>query len=1038
MARSVETTFTANVSGYLAGVSKMQASTVSLAQSAGKSMQANAAGWDKISNAAAVGSVAIAAGIGLAVKRFADFDQAMSAVAANSGAVGAELASLRSIAVEFGATTQFSATEAAQGINELAKAGVATADIMGGGLKGALDLAAAGQIGVADAAEATASALNQFGLEGGKAGHVADLLSNAANAAQGSVGDMSAALGQAGVAANAAGLNIDETTTLLALFAKAGMTGSDAGTSLKTMMQRLAAPTAEAAAELDRLGISAYDSQGQFIGAEKVLGLLSTQTENMSTQARAAAFSTIFGSDAIRAASIAAEAGASGYAAMNEEVTRFGGAAEQAAALTDNLKGDMERLGGAFDSVLISSGSGANGALRSLTQGLTGLVEVIGRVPGPVLLAGAGLAAMALAVPKGIRSYQEMTSTLSSVGLSMDNIAAKSPRAGAALSGVGKAAGVAGKAFAALAVASVAASVLTDDSTTVGVQQLTNDLLDAADAVGAFDGVVKNNAAEMGNFQSNLSSTGDVLRATFDPGFMDTFTRKGDTFLRTITLGMLDMTTTTDDAAARLGELDAVLSGLVAGGSADEATRVFDQFAAAAQAQGISVDELKTKLPGYSEALAAAARESAGLSTEVDAVAAAAEASAEAITGAVDAIKEFGSAASASRSAESEFQAAIDDASASIKENGETLDLRTEKGRANDDALRTLAATTIAATAETFNLSGSMDAATAKMDEGRKAFIKAAEAAGLSADGAAALADQLGLIPEQTTAVIEQTGAVEATAEVAGLRDTIFRLDGKVVTVKEEGADPSKGRVIKLDGSIFGLKGKTVEVKEIGANAAGERVVSFKGKIFVLKGKTVAVTETGANASAARVEGLRSRIAGLQSKTVRVNVMTAYSTTGSVYRSQVPNADGGLHVKAGGSLVKAYADGGFHFDTSLRDMQPQIIPSHAARGGLLVAEEGAGPWEGFVSGHPAKRPRSRAITQDIAGRLGGEVTWHTALADGAVLSRGAAYRGDSAGRAGVVVNIDGALDPVAVGAQVERVLQDYTSVTGRPLQVVTR
>ncbi|HQV84241.1 MAG TPA: phage tail tape measure protein, partial [Ornithinibacter sp.] len=257
MARSVETTFTANVSGYLAGVSKMQASTVSLAQSAGKSMQANAAGWDKISNAAAVGSVAIAAGIGLAVKRFADFDQAMSAVAANSGAVGAELASLRSIAVEFGATTQFSATEAAQGINELAKAGVATADIMGGGLKGALDLAAAGQIGVADAAEATASALNQFGLEGGKAGHVADLLSNAANAAQGSVGDMSAALGQAGVAANAAGLNIDETTTLLALFAKAGMTGSDAGTSLKTMMQRLAAPTAEAAAELDRLGISA-------------------------------------------------------------------------------------------------------------------------------------------------------------------------------------------------------------------------------------------------------------------------------------------------------------------------------------------------------------------------------------------------------------------------------------------------------------------------------------------------------------------------------------------------------------------------------------------------------------------------------------------------------------------------------------------------------------------------------------------------------------------------------------------------------------
>lgn len=962
MARSVETTFTANVSGYLAGVSKMQASTVSLAQSAGKSMQANAAGWDKISNAAAVGSVAIAAGIGLAVKRFADFDQAMSAVAANSGAVGAELASLRSIAVEFGATTQFSATEAAQGINELAKAGVATADIMGGGLKGALDLAAAGQIGVADAAEATASALNQFGLEGGKAGHVADLLSNAANAAQGSVGDMSAALGQAGVAANAAGLNIDETTTLLALFAKAGMTGSDAGTSLKTMMQRLAAPTAEAAAELDRLGISAYDSQGNFRGAEVVLGELSTQTANMSKEARAAAFNTIFGSDAIRAASIAAEAGASGYAAMNEEVTRFGGAAEQAAALTDNLKGDMERLGGAFDSVLISSGSGANGALRSLTQGLTGLVEVIGRVPGPVLLAGAGLAAMALAVPKGIRSYQEMTSTLSSVGLSMDNIAAKSPRAGAALSGVGKAAGVAGKAFAALAVASVAASVLTDDSTTVGVQQLTNDLLDAADAVGAFDGVVKNNAAEMGNFQSNLSSTGDVLRATFDPGFMDTFTRKGDTFLRTITLGMLDMTTTTDDAAARLGDLDAVLSGLVSGGNAAEADKLFAQFAAAAKESGVSVEDLKSKLPGYTESLAAAGNAARGTASAADDLAESTYTSAKAARDAADGtatwaeeLDQINSPILDARDAARQFEQAVDDASGALKDNGETLDIGTEKGRKNQAAL----------------------------------------------DGVARAAlDQIGAMQANGASQKQLQGTLDTS------RDRLYAV-GRSFGMSETEARQYAEQVLKTPAAVS----TTITAK---TEAAKAQVAAFQSQINRLRGNTVTITT--------------------RYVTVGTRPTGGRSTAGGI----VKDADGGMHVKSGMGLVKAYADGGFHFDTSLRDLQPQIIPSQAARGGLLVAEEGAGPWEGFVSGHPAKRPRSRAITQDIAGRLGGEVTWHTALADGAVLSRGAAYRGDSAGRAGVVVNIDGALDPVAVGAQFERVLQQYTSVTGRPLQVMTR
>ena len=964
------------------------------------------------------------------MKRFADFDEAMSAVAANSGATGKELASLRDIAKEFGASTQFSATEAAQGINELAKAGVSTADIMGGGLKGALDLAAAGQIGVAEAAESTASALNQFGLKGEKAGHVADLLSNAANAAQGSVGDMSAALGQAGVAANAAGLNIDETTTLLALFAKAGMTGSDAGTSLKTMMQRLSAPTKEAAAEMERLGIAAYDSQGNFRGAEVVVGELSAATANMSTEARAAAFNTIFGSDAIRAASIAAEAGAAGYRAMETEVTKFGGASEQAAALTDNLKGDLERLGGAFDSILISTGEASNSGLRSLVQGLQGVVEVVGRIPGPALLAGAGLTSLALALPKGISMYTEFKGALGTLGLSLDNISSKAPRTGKALEGAGKAASFAGKAFLALAAASAAASVLTDDSAAIGVEGLTADLVNATDAVSEFSSVIKANAADMGFIQDDVTSFGDVLRTTFDPGFLDSFTSKGDSALSTITFGMLDLTTSTDDAAARLGDLDKVLAGLVSGGNADKASGLFDQFAKAAAAQGISVDELKAKLPGYAEALAGASNAAGELADETYGAAEAAKQAEEDISSVVDAIKEFGSAASASRSAESDFQAAIDDASASIKENGKTLDLHTAAGRANDAALRAIADGAKSASAEVFNVSGSMDAATAKMGEGRKAFIKAAEAAGLGAEGAAALADQLGLIPEDTEAVIRQTGATEATAQVAGLKDVIFRLDGKVVTVEEEGADPSKGRVVKLDGTIFGLKGKTVEVKEIGSNAAGERVVSFKGKIYTLSGKTVAVQETGANSSAARVEGLRSRIAGLQSKTVRVNVMTAYSTSGSVYRSQVPSVR-----RAGGGPV-------FGPGTTTSDSIPALLSNDEH---VLTASDVQ-----KAGGHDAIY-RLREAIQAGAARFadGGAVKAAGYASGGAVAGRswsdqvrGLAPR--SVGMGGpmsvtnVTVEINGPVDQVAAGAQFERILQQYTSVTGRPLQVMTR
>lgn len=128
-----------------------------------------------ISNKAALMGGVVALGIGKAVSSFADFDAAMSAASAATGAAGAEMEQLRDLAIKAGQDTQFSATEAAQGITEMAKAGVAAKDIMGGGLAGALDLAAAGQIDVGRASEIAATALNQFQLQGKDLPHVANL-----------------------------------------------------------------------------------------------------------------------------------------------------------------------------------------------------------------------------------------------------------------------------------------------------------------------------------------------------------------------------------------------------------------------------------------------------------------------------------------------------------------------------------------------------------------------------------------------------------------------------------------------------------------------------------------------------------------------------------------------------------------------------------------------------------------------------------------------------------------------------------------------
>ena len=306
----------------------------------------------------------------------------MSGVQAATMASAGTMGELRAAAMKAGADTAFSAGEAADAIKEMAKAGVSTADIMGGGLNGALSLAAAGQMGVADAAEIASVAMTQFNLAGTDLPHVADLLAAGAGKAMGEVSDLGAALNQAGLVASAAGMSIEETTGTLAAFAAAGLVGSDAGTSLKTMLQRLQNPSAEAAGTMEELGISMYDANGEFVGMEAVAGQLKTGMEGMTPAARDAAMAVIFGSDAVRAANVLYANGATGIADWTGKVNDAGYAAEQAAILQDNLKGDLEKLGGAWDTLMISLGEGSQGPLRMVVQGLTGLVDVIGPVMG--------------------------------------------------------------------------------------------------------------------------------------------------------------------------------------------------------------------------------------------------------------------------------------------------------------------------------------------------------------------------------------------------------------------------------------------------------------------------------------------------------------------------------------------------------------------------------------------------------------------------------------------------------------------------------
>lgn len=361
-----------------------------------------------------------------AVKMAADFDQQMSTVQANTGATSAQMDQLRAAAIEAGASTVYSASDSADAINDLGKAGMSVTDILTGGLTGALNLAASDGMAVGDAAEYMANALSMFHLKGSQASQVADTLAAGAGKAVGNVSDFGEALNNCGAQANSFGMNIQETTGVLALFAQNGTIGAEAGTQLNSMLMKLAAPSTEASNTMRELGISAYDAQGHFVGMAKFAGQLQKAEKDLTDEQRNQANATIFGSYAIKAANYLYEAGESGVNKWTKAVSESGYAAEQAAAKNNNLKGDLENLGGSMESLMISIGEGAQGPLRKMVQGLDTLVDAFAGLSSgaqQTLVVMASLAGVFGAVHKAAGNLNGSTSTMANnIGLAIDPI----------------------------------------------------------------------------------------------------------------------------------------------------------------------------------------------------------------------------------------------------------------------------------------------------------------------------------------------------------------------------------------------------------------------------------------------------------------------------------------------------------------------------------------------------------------------------------------------------------------------------------------
>ena len=360
------------------------------------------------------------------VKMAADFDEQMSTVQANSGATAAQLSQLREAALQAGASTVYTAAESAGAINDLAKAGMSVSDILSGGLTASLNLAAAGQMDVGNAAEYMSQALTMFHLSGKDATSTADALAAGADKAVGDVSDFGEALNNCGVMANSFGMNLQETVGVLGLFAQNGIVGAEAGTQLNSMLMKLANPASDAKSTMEELGISTHDASGKFVGLANLAGQLHDKLGKLTDQQRQQAEATIFDSYAIKGAGIIMDAGKKGVEDWTKAVSDSGFAAQQASNKTNNLKGDLKMLESAIQSAMTKIGEGAQGPLRKLTQGLTDLITGFGDLPAGVqqaIVVMSALSGIMLGVHKAASSLNGSTSTMANnIGLAIDPI----------------------------------------------------------------------------------------------------------------------------------------------------------------------------------------------------------------------------------------------------------------------------------------------------------------------------------------------------------------------------------------------------------------------------------------------------------------------------------------------------------------------------------------------------------------------------------------------------------------------------------------
>lgn len=305
------------------------------------------------------------------VQTYAEFEQEMQNVKALSGATTEELAALTAQAKQLNATTQFTGKQAGEGMAFLAMAGFKTNDILAA-MPGLLNAAAAGKLDLGETADITSNILQGFGIQAEETGRVADVLTKAFTSANVTMGMIGETMKYVAPQSKAAGISLEETAAAAGLLGNAGIQASMAGTGLRSIIARMAAPTGGAAKLMKKLGIQVVNADGSIKSLADIVEAVTEGTKDMGEAQRISAIKTMAGQYAASSMLTLMDTGADKLREFTKELEESGGVAERIAKTQlDSFSGSMTLFKSAVEAAKISIGEKMAPAIRAFADGLT-------------------------------------------------------------------------------------------------------------------------------------------------------------------------------------------------------------------------------------------------------------------------------------------------------------------------------------------------------------------------------------------------------------------------------------------------------------------------------------------------------------------------------------------------------------------------------------------------------------------------------------------------------------------------------------------